>query len=76
LYTETEITEEAAQYSIEQATAAQGVLKSTEILLNENEPLEGVASKVTFSELPASDYFLYAKASGSRIEGYTFQSLW
>ncbi|WP_429967028.1 pectate lyase-like adhesive domain-containing protein [Enterococcus sp. AZ173] len=76
LYTETEITEEAAQDSIEQATAAQGVLKSTEILLNENEPLEGVASKVTFSELPASDYFLYAKASGSRIEGYTFQSLW
>lgn len=76
LYTETEITEEAAQDSIEQATADQGVLKSTEILLNENEPLEGVASKVTFSELPASDYFLYAKASGSRIEGYTFQSLW
>lgn len=76
LYNETEITEEAAQDSIEQAAAAQGVMKSTEILLNENEPLEGMASKVTFSELAASDYYLYAKVSGSRIEGYTFQSLW
>lgn len=74
LYAGSDLSDPAAQDSIEQA--GDGVLQSKEVPLEQNSPSTGTVTKATFQQLTAATYYLYAKVEGSRIPGYLFQSLW
>lgn len=74
LYAGSDLSDPAAQDSIEQA--GDGVLQSKEVTLEQNSPSTGTVTKATFQQLTAATYYLYAKVEGARIPGYLFQSLW
>ncbi|MEO1770382.1 pectate lyase-like adhesive domain-containing protein [Candidatus Enterococcus ferrettii] len=70
------ITADAAQTSIEQAGTAEGVAQTADTALPVNTTPAGADSKHAFTQLPAQNYYLYAKANDQRITGYTFDTLW
>ncbi|WP_239253757.1 pectate lyase-like adhesive domain-containing protein [Listeria ilorinensis] len=71
-----DITTEAAQTSIQNAGTSEGVKEQTEVSLPGNSPPIGADTKYSFKELPAEDYYLYAKVDSQQVPGYTFESRW
>ncbi|MGG5329809.1 hypothetical protein [Enterococcus sp. AZ163] len=71
-----DITADASQTSIEQAGTAEGVAQTADTVLPGNTTPAGADSKHAFTQLPAQNYYLYAKANDQRITGYTFDTLW